>query len=251
MSVRTAVGKALRKVISDLPETSPLVAKGRRLSAQEEGLSSLFAWPVKAIAKKVIGPKKFQAGLYEKYHRPLKNLDERAGKQLSKSFGTRNLFRQVDLLPTGRKIGKNPVLLEHGTYSATAPVGKVTKMTTPVMAGLYAADKLYPIPKEPQVSTRKEHLLKQASDALEQAGQREEAIKVAFEMIERGKIPAFQNFDELNEKVASLLTKDLSVVREALEIDGDMADFGKVAHEHPSSDGMSADEAFVHRIASE
>jgi len=93
----------------------------------------------------------------------------------------------------------------------------------------------------------KDDLLKEAADALEQAQRRSDAVKLAFSMVERGKIPAFENYDQFEEKVASLMQKDLRVVQEALELDVDMPNFGKVAsttdvHDDPHS-------AFFHRLA--
>ena len=93
----------------------------------------------------------------------------------------------------------------------------------------------------------KDFLLKEAADALDSASRRDEAIKLAFSMIKRGKIPPFEEYEEFQEKVASLMEKDLRVVGEALEMDVDMHDFGKVA----SSGGQphNAESAFFHRLA--
>lgn len=99
----------------------------------------------------------------------------------------------------------------------------------------------------PQKIEDKDLLLKEAANALDSAQRRDEAVKLAFSMVERGKIPAFETFGEFQEKVASLMEKDLRVVEEALEMDVDMPDFGKVA----SSGGQPQDAtaAFFHRLA--
>ena len=93
----------------------------------------------------------------------------------------------------------------------------------------------------------KDVLLKEAADALEVAQRRNEAVKLAFQMIERGKVAPFENYEQFEEKVASLMGKDLRVVEEALGMDVDMADFGKVA----STGGVPQDAAaaFFHRLA--
>lgn len=93
----------------------------------------------------------------------------------------------------------------------------------------------------------KDELLKQAADALDQAERHEEAIKLAFSLVEKGKVPPFDNYEAFVEKVAELEGKNLDVVREALELDVPMADFGKVA----STGGTPADAeaAFFHRLA--
>lgn len=93
----------------------------------------------------------------------------------------------------------------------------------------------------------KNDLLKEAASALDQAQRREDAVKLAFSMVERGKVLPFESYTDLQEKVASLMQKDLRVVEEALELDVDLPDFGKVA----STDNAPTDAtaAFFHRLA--
>lgn len=93
----------------------------------------------------------------------------------------------------------------------------------------------------------KDLLLKEAADALDSAQRRDEAVKLAFNMVERGKISPFDSYADFQEKIASLMEKDLRVVEEALDMDVDMHDFGKVA----SSEGLpqNAESAFFHRLA--
>jgi len=93
----------------------------------------------------------------------------------------------------------------------------------------------------------KDSLLKEAADALDRAHRHEEAAKLAFEMVERGKVPPFENYGDFHEKVAALLEKDLGVVREALELESMMPDFGKVAS--TGSTPADAHAAFFHRLA--
>lgn len=90
-------------------------------------------------------------------------------------------------------------------------------------------------------------LLKEAAQALEMAHQRDNAVKIAFEMVERGKIPAFETRHQFEEKIASLMEKDLRVVEEALEMDAPMADFGKIASSGPAPTDAAA--AFYHSLA--
>jgi len=90
-------------------------------------------------------------------------------------------------------------------------------------------------------------LLNKVAHALEAAHQRDGAVKVAFEMVERGKIPAFESRAEFEEKVASLMEKDLRVVEEALEMDAPLADFGKIASSGPAPIDPAA--AFYHALA--
>ena len=90
-------------------------------------------------------------------------------------------------------------------------------------------------------------LLKEAASALEGAHRQNDAVKLAFTMVERGKIPPFETLSQFNEKVASLMEKDLRVVEEALEMDAPLADFGKIASSGPAPADATA--AFYHRLA--
>lgn len=208
-----------------------------------------------AAARKLKGKDRVEGALYERYHRPLKNLDERAGAALERELGTKKLFRQVDVLPTRRRMGGNQALIEHETTSATAPLSKAVKAVTPFAATMYAADKLYPESKmasetkeEKPSQGKKSELLKQAAAALDLAEKRKEATKVAFALVERGKIPPFESHDQFEEKVASLMGKDLRVVEEALEQDpGFFSELGKVASDSTKPDSPEA--AFFHTIA--
>ena len=93
----------------------------------------------------------------------------------------------------------------------------------------------------------KASLLKEAAAALDHAQRREQAVKLAFDMVERGKIPAFDKHQDFQEKVAQLMSKNLQVVEEALDMDAGMADFGKVASEGIAPTDATA--AFFSRLA--
>ena len=60
-------------------------------------------------------------------------------------------------------------------------------------------------------------------------------------------IPPFNSFSEFEEKVASLMQKDLRVVEEALDLDVALPDFGKVASTGDVPEDAHA--AFFHRLA--
>lgn len=92
-------------------------------------------------------------------------------------------------------------------------------------------------------------LLKEAADALDLAQRREDAIKLAFNMVEMGKIPAFESYEAFTEKVAMLLEKDLQVVKQALELDVTAPSFGKVASS--SSAPSDPTDLFFHRLSAD
>lgn len=243
-----------RKLTAESKGTSRLVREGRREQARGEGMSSLFAWPVLAAMRKLKGKDAVNRALYSRYHRPLKNVDEKLGRLLERELGTKKLFRQVDVLPTRRRMGKGKhrVRIEHETTSATAPVSKAVKAIAPLAATLYVAEKLDKIGEDKMADQieDKNQLLKQAADALDAAQKRDHAIKLAFDMVERGKVPPFETLNEFEMKIASLMEKNLQVVQEALELDVDMPDFGKVASEGVDFPA-DATAAFYHRLAEE
>jgi hypothetical protein len=240
----------LHRLTSDAHGTSKLVREGRRLALKDEGTHSIFAWPVMALARKLKGKERVNHALYEHFHRPLKNLDEKGGRALAKIPGADKLFRQVDVLPTTRKMEGKHALIEHETHSATAPLSKAVKFVTPLAASMWLADKTTgsedKMASQTETQENKDALLKEAADQLELAHRQREAEKLAFAMVERCKIPAFGSWNEFQEKVASIMQKDLKIIEEALNLDSQMADFGKVAAETVPGDATAA---FFHRLA--
>lgn len=96
----------------------------------------------------------------------------------------------------------------------------------------------------------KNDLLKEAADALDRAQRQEDATKLAFAMVQKGKILPFDSYDAFQTKVASLLNEDLRVLERALELDVDMPDLGKVASAAGTvAGGDSAVTAFFHTLA--
>lgn len=96
----------------------------------------------------------------------------------------------------------------------------------------------------------KDSLLKEASQGLRRAHRRVEAEKVAFALVEKGKIPAFGSWRDFQAKVAEVLGKDIAVVREALDMDAPLPDFGKVAEDRGAPENAdAATAAFFHSLA--
>ena len=246
----STVRDLLSKLVADAPEVSKTVSAGRKALLKEEGTNSLFGGAANWLAQKIKGEEPVKDWLYHNVQRPLKNVDEKSGKALAETFHAPNLFRHVDVLPTGCKIDGNKALIEHVTHSATAPVGKAARMATPILA-IMGADKLMNgEEKTAEKVEDKNDLLKEASAALTQAHRRVEAEKIAFALVEKGKSQPFSSYDSFQEKVAELLEKDLSVVKEALSMDGSLADFGKVAEDKSTvAGGDQATSQFFHALA--
>lgn len=252
MSRTNSIRSLFRRLVSDSPGTSSIIRRGRKTLLREEGGNSLFAWPFLAAARKIKGRDRVNNALYESFHRPLKNLDENLGRSLASGLGAPKLFRQVDVLPAGRKMGSHKALIEHETHSATAPVSKLVRAIEPIAASLYVSNLLSKgtdkMASEHKAEDKND-LLKEAAVALDRAEKRDGAVKLAFRMVEQGKIPPFSNYDSFQEKIASLMDRNLEVVSEALDMDPSLADFGKIAEDGSGIGATDPATAFFHRLA--
>jgi hypothetical protein len=201
--------------------------------------------------KKLKGKNKIDNLLYEKYHRRLINADEQLGRVLAQHGPSQKLFSVKEVLPTKHKLKGLPASIEHETFSASAPVKKLMNVVTPIAAGMYITEKLGDKTGATMANDKAKALMKQAADTIETHRRRDEAVKLAMHMVERGKCEPFKSFNDFEEKVAMLESKNLDAVREALDMDGDLADFGKVASpETPVPLGSNKAEIdFFHRLS--
>lgn len=100
-------------------------------------------------------------------------------------------------------------------------------------------------------SEDKNELLKEAASALEKADRHSRAEKLAFNMVERGKISPFHSYASFQEKVAAIAADDLDVLQKALELEtGSSMELGKVAEER-ASDSTDAHQKFYNRMTAE
>ena len=123
------------------------------------------------------------------------------------------------------------------------------KVVTPIAGGLYLSEKLASGATMPDQEARS--LMKQAADTIEKYRLQNQAVKIAMEMVERGKCEPFKSYDELQQKVASLAEKNLEAVKEALEMDSELTDFGKVASPQVTvpAGSSKAEMEFFHRLS--
>lgn len=246
-----SLSRIAKKVFGDVKEVPQIVQEGRRALHKGEGAHSFVLWPFVAALKKLKGKDKINNVIYEKYLKRIRNADERLGKVLAQHGPSEKLFSTKELVPTRKRIKGLPAHVEHESWAASAPVSKAMKVVTPLAAGMYLSEKLgSQQPGATMAQDEAKTLMKKAADAIERHQRREEAIKLAFEMVQRGKCNPFETYDEFQEKVASLEEKNIDVVREALEMDSDMADFGKVASEQTAPAGSGkAEMNFFHRLS--
>lgn len=243
-----ALSGIARKVFGDVKEVPKIVHEGRKALYSGEGVHSFALWPLMTALKKLKGKGRIEGVVYDKYLRKLKNADERLGKTLAQHGPSESLFAVKETVPTKLKLRGLPASVEHETYSALAPVTKSMSFAAPMMAGLYMSDKLSGGEEKKAMDSRQ--LMKQAADALEKHRRRDDVIKLAMLMVERGKCEPFSTMADLEEKIASLEVKNLEAVKEALDMDANLSDLGKVASENVTPNGTSkAESNFWHRLS--
>lgn len=226
--------RVARSLFGDSPLVPKIVHEGRKVIGKDQGTHSIALWPVVAALRKLKGKDKVNSVIYDKYLRKVQNADDNIGKVLAQ-HGPRKIFTAKEIVPTTRKIKGNPAHVEYEGYKASAPVTRVMKVVTPLSAGMYLSslgskkEGFKDMKKDPK------QLMKQAADEIERFRKREEATKLAFELVEKGKCEPYGTYQDFETKIASLLEKDLEVVREAMEMDGELADFGKIASEENTS----------------
>jgi hypothetical protein len=257
-----AASDFFRRLVADAPGTSSLVRKGRQEAFRHLGTNSIMAGVPLWVAKKVVGTGAarragwgaagrtaraaregaFEDKLYQNYHRPLKNLDEKAGKWLANKGVGKNLFRHVDELPTSRTIGGNKALIKHETHSLTAPIAKGVAVASPLLAAAKIGDLM---------SHKDDHkeLMKEAADKLASYQLRDQAIKIAFDLVELKRCKPFSSYDEFEEKVASIVERGPALVAEALSMQPLEQELGTLTVEKTASVGDAAEE-FFHRLQS-
>jgi len=64
------------------------------------------------------------------------------------------------------------------------------------------------------------------------------AEKLAYSLVEKGKIAPFRNYEEFREKVASLASQDLNVVEKALEFDTGALSIGDIGNNQKGSNAL-------------
>ena len=173
----------LRRLLADSPGTSALVREGREAAFKGQGTNSLAAGIPLWLAKKVKGQvaasragggvagraaraareEGFEGKVYQRYHRPLKNLDEKAGRFLATHGVGKNLFRHVDELPVSRSIDGHKAVIKHETHSLTSPISKAVTTATPFLAAAKIGDLLG---KDKMKNTNQERM-KEAADKIE------------------------------------------------------------------------------------
>ena len=226
------LSRVAKSLFGDSPLVPKVVQEGRKVLGKEEGAHSFTMWPILAALRKLKGKDKVNGAIYDKWLKKVNNLDDRTGKLLAQHTGAKRIFAAKEVVPTTKKVKGLKAHAEYEGYKASAPVSKAMKIVTPMAAGMYLSDKLGGTHNQgKETGQNSKELMKQAADRIEHLQRRQEATKLAFAMVEKGRCEPFGTYAEFEEKVASLLDKDLKVVQEAIELDSGLTDFGKIASE--------------------
>lgn len=235
----------VRRIASDLP-AGRLVRKGREAAFKGSGTNSLFMGPIAWVAGKIKGKEKVEKAIYERFHRPLKNLDERAGRALANAGVGKSLFGHVDVLPTGRKMGGNPAFIEHHTHSLTEPIAKASRFATPMLAAMALGNIASKLEARPMNGDGKQ-LAKEAAEKLASFVTRDQAIKLAFRLVEERRCKPFTTNAEFEEKVAFIVEKGPELVEQALDLGPVEQSVGELTQEKTASAEDPAT-AFFHKL---
>lgn len=255
----------LRRLVADAPGTSALIREGREAAFKGSGTNSIVAgiplWLTKKLtgqlaarragggvagkAARVAREDAFESKVYQRYHRPLKNVDEKAGRFLATHGVGKNFFQHVDELPVSDTIGGHKAVIKHETHSLTAPLAKAVATATPFLAAAKVGD----IISKKDDMKKQASLLKEAADRIEQYETREQAIKLAFQLVEEKKATPYASYEEFETKVAAIVEKGPQRVADALEMQPLEQELGKLSHEKTASVGGNPAEAFFHTLS--
>lgn len=240
--------------------------EGREAAFKGQGTNSLAAGIPLWLAKQVSGQRAasragggaagrmaraarkegFEGKVYQRFHRPLKNLDEKAGRFLATHGVGKKLFQHVDELPVSRSIEGHKALIKHETHSLTSPISKAVTTATPFLAAAKIGDILG---KDHMKNTNQE-LMKEAADKLEAYEQRDLAIKLAFQLVEEKKTAPYSSFEEFEIKVAAIIEKGPQRVADALEMQPIEQELGELSTEKTAgAGGHSPENAFFHTLS--
>lgn len=222
-------------------------------TSTESLLGDIVKWPV----EKLVGKERVQKALWKGYKKPSLHADIALGRGLQKIPGAKNLFTQKEWVRAGP--GKKE-LVERA--SALAPIGKLRKLTEPVIMGLgteqaikafkpeqkkTAMDKkvfLDKIARDKKLREKAASLMLSLADENRGHRKRAHATRLFYRQVELGQEELPRSYSAFQQKVASLMkNEDLKVLEKALEIVGRNDNIGEISNAfQPGS--LNASESF-------
>jgi len=222
------------------------------------GIDSLLTYPLQYAAEKVVGKAKVSKAVWKHVHGPALRADMAAGEVLSKiPLVGKTLFTQKDVVPISKTMHR-----EVKRYSALAPLTKTVGVATPLIVA-YQLDKGFRAvtnksPHKEESQMKDSHLREKVAsvmlhlqDVNKEHEKRAHALKVLYKQAELGYVRMPQNYEEIEEKLASLVKEDLVVLEKALELAGGSEKLGELGSLDHKSSGRSPVEQFQAAILGE
>lgn len=243
--------------------------RGYRQQAVNEisGPTSFVMWIPGAIANKVLkSPKGFQKKMWRHVNGPMLVMDTAAGNILAKTPKVgKPLFKIKEKVPWGKGTYK-----EITRSSALAPLVKARHIAEPIIIGVgleKGLTKAVEIGKTMKENNRSDYKPKsfpkvasgslgpefgekvasamlRLHDECEGHKKRAHAIELIYKQAGMGMGELPQTYGELEEKVASLITQDLTVLEKALELNGASVKLGELEPDTVDPYSRNAEEEF-------
>ena len=229
--------------------------EGYKRQAKRRGIDSFTTFLPTWAAEKMLGKDKVRNAVWKAVSKPALVADTAAGNVLKKIPGAKKLFTTTEKIPWGKR---NDLYRQVQRSSALAPIVKVRQFAAPVIVGVgleKGIDKAVGYTKQPKknqaVSNTKTPMMTKSAlaekladkDLREKAAsvmlhlhqkneeheKRAHALRLLYKQAEMGFTEMPASYNELEEKIASLVTQDLAVVEKALELTGGQTMLGELA----------------------
>lgn len=243
---KESVPKYFRKSISE--KDYKKAWQGYRQQGTDSTDSLLAFLPMMAV-EKLIGQKKVRNFLWKKVNAPALKADTAIGNAAAKIPGMKRLFTAKETIPWGKKN-----LREVERASALAPLVKVRNIAAPILVGSgieRGISKLREHNKDKGNEPMDRDLREKVASTMlrlnhenKEHTKRAQALRFIYKKAEVGLEQVPQTFEELEQKLASLMTQDLVVLEKALELAGGQLKLGELDSTRDSTSAFSATEKF-------
>lgn len=210
--------------VSSLPKA---IQAGLRKAMANEKPFLLF--PVNWLAGKAVGKQAVDDFYWKFLQKPILDADialGRGAQYLSDKVTRKSgkLFKDTKLLEMGRGKGLETGKKEYLLPSITAPVNKAGKLVIPTLGAIKLEEMIRgkDMSENNQINQadlqKTASMLKELNEKRAHFEKRAKATELLYKQAELGQIKFPQTFDDYQEKVAELLSKDLDVVEEAIKM---------------------------------
>ena len=215
---------------------------------------SLFMWPARALAEKVMGKKnvgKIRGGIFDYFSAPTMAVDTTIGRGLQKIPFSKKLFTVKEKVPVGPGLEKT---VERA--SAVAPLAKTRDVAEPFLIAAGAERGISALSKKKQdhipsggapmmvnrpLREKVASVMLQLHEENKEHEKRGQALKLLYKQASLGYAEFPQSFSELETKLAALVTEDLVVLDKALELAGGNVKLGELCAKDPKGTVNSAE----------